>query len=204
MNYDEIRLQIEQLGVHDQLGSVGSGYGIEHNAHEMATFLCALQNVRTVLEIGTGYRAGLARFMTEHLGWEVTTIDMHHPQTPAPLARQIIGKSADVVGKAYGKYDLVIIDGDHSYEAVKLDAALYASMGGVVMFHDIAGMRSCEGAAQYWKEISRGSDGNMRSGYHECISEGQTAAGVGWLIKSELVPDEPDATHKPKKNRRSK
>lgn len=191
MNYAETKTLIESLGVHAQLGPEGHGYGIEQNAHELATFLCSLPNIQTVLEIGTGYRAGLARFMTEHLGWEVTTISMHHPQTPAPLARQVIGKSVDVVGKVYGRYDLVIIDGDHTYDAVKLDAALYASMGSVVMFHDIAGLRDCEGSARHWQEISRDTDGNMRRGYHECIAEGQTAAGIGWLIKSEVVAVDP-------------
>jgi hypothetical protein len=191
MNLEETRHHIEWLGVHDQLGPVGQGWGIEQNAHEFATFLCALPNVRTVLEVGTGYRAGLARFMTEALGWEVTTVDQNVPQTPAPLARQVIGKVVDVVGKIYGQYDLVIIDASHDYHSVKEDTALVASMGQIVMYHDIAGLRGCEGVARYWKEISRDAGWNMRSGYHEVIADGPQAAGIGWIVKSELQHDEP-------------
>jgi hypothetical protein len=184
MTYAEYKALIETLGVHEQLGPAGQGYGIEHNPHELATFLCALPEISTVLEIGTGYRAGLARFMTEHLGWTVTTVDIHHPTTPAPLARQIIGRSDDVVVKVYGKYDLVIIDGDHSYDVVNLDAALYASMGKTVMFHDIAGLRDCAGTDRYWKEISRGKNGKLLKGHHEVIADGDQAAGIGWFSRA--------------------
>lgn len=183
MDYSETKALIEELGVHEQLGPTGQGYGIEHNPHELATFLCALPDIHTVLEIGTGYRAGLSRFMTEHLGWEVTTVDIHRPQTPATKAKQVIGRSEDVVGKVYGKYDLVIIDGDHTYDAVKLDANLYSNMGKIVMFHDIAGLRDCEGSARHWKETSRGKNGKLIKGHHEVIADGEQAAGIGWVTK---------------------
>jgi protein-L-isoaspartate O-methyltransferase len=182
--YEELKELIESLGVHDQLGPTGKGWGIEHNPHELATFLADLPEIRTVLEIGTGYKAGLARLMTEHFGWDVTTIDVNHPVVAAPLARQIIGKSIDVTGKAYGKYDLVIIDGDHSYDAVKQDAKLYASMGKIVAYHDIAGLRACEGAAQYWKEISKTKSGRMRKHHKECVADGDTRAGIGWVVNA--------------------
>ena len=182
MNYEETKSLIEILGVHEQLGPDGQGYGIEHNPHELAKFLCSLPpDIHTVLEIGTGYRAGLARFMTEYLGWDVTTVDINVPQIPAVLARQVIGRSEDVVGKVYGKYDLVIIDADHSYDAVKLDSNLYRNMGQIVMFHDIAGLRRCEGSARYWKEISRGENGRLLKGYHEVMADGNQAAGIGWF-----------------------
>lgn len=182
--YEELKTLIENLGVHEQLGPLGAGWGIEHNPHELATLLAALPDVHTVLEIGTGYKAGLSRLMTHHFSWEVVTVDVNRPAVPAPLARQVIGKSIDVTGKVYGKYDLVIIDGDHSYDAVKQDSMLYASMGKVVAYHDIAGLRACEGAARYWKEISRTKGGKLRKGYHECIDDGDTRAGIGWVVNA--------------------
>lgn len=78
-------------------------------------------------------------------------------------------------------YDLVIIDGDHTYDAVKADYAAYGPLGRIVMFHDIAGLRDCEGVARLWEEISRTKKGNLRAGFQEVIAEGPYRAGIGWV-----------------------
>lgn len=183
-DYDVLRALIERLGVHPALGSNGEGWGIEQNPHELATFLAALPtDLRTVLEIGTGHKAGLTRFMSECLGWDVTTVDRNPPDAFAPIARQIIGLSQDVVEQARGEYDLVIIDADHSYEAAKRDFELYGSMGRIVMFHDIGGLRDCEGARQLWAEIKESQIDGFSASRHEVIAENGQRAGIGWLMR---------------------
>lgn len=150
---------IARLGVHEQLGPTGAGWGIEQNPEELAAFIAAMQalGVQTVLELGTGYKSGLARFMTEHLGWEVVSVDRNPPSTFAPGATFIQASTKDALERLDfmegRRFDLVIIDADHAYEAVKADHALYDPLAAkAVMFHDIAGLRACEGAARYWTE----------------------------------------------------
>lgn len=68
--------------------------------------------------------------------------------------------SADVVEQARkdGPYDLVFIDADHTYDAVKADWENYGPMcapGGLVVFHDIA-ERPEYGVAQLWAELRPG------------------------------------------------
>lgn len=186
-NYFDYKALIEQCGVHTSLGAVGSGWGIEQNPHELATFLEAvhLPVGSTVLEIGTGYRAGLARFMTEHLGWQVITIDRYPPDTPAPLARQVVGLSENVVDIVRGEYDVVIIDADHRYEAVKRDFELYGMMGQIVMFHDIEGLRECEGAARFWHELRTRTIEGFSSARYVAVAHGLYRAGIGWIKRIE-------------------
>lgn len=183
MDYEQTKHWIEFLGVSPEVGPTGNGYGIDQNPHELATFLCALPPIKTVLEIGTGPHAGLARLMSEGLGWDVITIDGNPPQIPALAATQVVGNSADVVDRVVGDYDLVIIDAGHHYEAVSGDYARYGGMGKIVMFHDIAGDRGCQDVARFWKEISRTAKGKMKPGYFEVIDKGPMRAGIGWIVK---------------------
>lgn len=181
---------IEQLGVHEQLGPTGQGWGIEQNAEELAVFVAAMQalGVQTVLELGTGPQAGLARFMTQRLGWSVVSIDRNGPFTPVPGVTLIIADTAEAIDRLDfmegQKFDLVIIDADHKYQAIKRDYGLYNPLAAkAVMFHDIAGLRACEGVAKFWQEISRVKSGNLRKGCYEAIVEGPQRAGIGWIEK---------------------
>ncbi len=183
---------IVRLGVHPLLGSQGEGWWIEQNAHELATFLEAIQPVETVLELGTGYRAGLARFMTEVMGWEVTSIDNKTPQTPAPMARLIHATTHEAFPHVSGQqFDLVLIDADHTYDSVSYDYQLYAPLAKkVVALHDICGLRDCEGAAAFWRELAYTKTGKLRKGFHEAVAdgEGERRAGIGWHdVASEVI-----------------
>jgi hypothetical protein len=179
-SYDELKSLIEKRGVHDVFGDYGEGWFIEQNPHELATFLVAMQElgVQSVLEIGTGWRAGLARFLANDMGWKVVSMDKNQPVSPAPNVQFFMGRSEILRPLFDGQtFDLVIIDADHSYEAVKRDHEMYAELATkAIMFHDIAGLRDCEGVARYWSEINRGY-----SFVHEIIAEGDQRGGIGWI-----------------------
>lgn len=185
-SYDELKSLIEKRGVHDVFGAAGEGWFIEQNSHELAMFLVAMQElgVTSVLEIGTGWRAGLARFLSEDMGWRVVSLDRNMPVSPAPLVEFYMGRSEILRPLFDGwHFDLVIIDADHSYEAVKRDHEMYAELATkAVMFHDIAGLRDCEGAKRYWAYIKGIA---QKEGYgdfvREIIAEGDQRGGIGWL-----------------------
>lgn len=60
------------------------------------------------------------------------------------MAQQMIGAAAP--------YDLILIDGDHSYEGVRADWQAYGKMGKSVAFHDIANFEN-PGVIKLWHEI---------------------------------------------------
>jgi predicted O-methyltransferase YrrM len=84
---------------------------------------------------GGGYDAQRADFMTKSFpleGQRFHTImaDSHDPGTRAKLEQVLDGRDID----------FLFIDGDHTYQGVKLDFEMYAPLvrsGGLVGFHDI-------------------------------------------------------------------
>lgn len=188
-SYDELKALIEQRGVHAVFGAPGEGLGIEQNAHELAQFLVEMQTigVQSVLEIGTGYKAGLARFLHDDMGWEVVSVDIHdygHLFTGITFLN--LDEALNLL--MFGNPDLVIIDGNHSYEGVKADHERWGTLARkVVMFHDIAGLRDCEGVKRYWfktayyETMNLGGSPKLKPGYHEIIAAGDQRGGVGWI-----------------------
>lgn len=188
--YEELKSLIEKRGVHDVFGDYGEGWYIEQSPFELAHFLVAMQElgVASVLEIGTGWRAGLARFLTNDMGWRVVSMDKNQPVASVPNVQFLMGRSEILRPLFDGQsFDLVIIDADHSYEAVKRDSEMYVPLADkAVMFHDIAGLRDCEGAARYWSELKSA----LPNAAYEIIAEGDMRGGIGWVDVEKARPQE--------------
>lgn len=94
--------------------------------------------------------------------------------------------SPEVVGRvrAFAPYDLVFIDGDHSYEGVKADFENYGRLGRTVVFHDTAdpGRPNKRGetiqVSKFWEEVKTLHP-------HEDFVDGEAPApmGIGVLYR---------------------
>lgn len=197
--YDKLKALIEQRGVHEVFGAYGQGFGIEQNADELARFLVHMQElgVESVLEIGTGWRAGLARFLHDDMGWEVVSVDIHDYGHQHGGVTFVTGLES-----VEGRFDLVLIDGDHSYDAVKRDHEVWGLHANkVIAFHDIAGLRDCEGVLEYWSEIAyhrtpdeeapRGHVYERRHGFYEIVENTPARGGIGYVVLAEVAEEPP-------------
>jgi hypothetical protein len=185
--FEELKALIEQRGTHQVFGSPGEGFAIEQNADELARFLVVCQElgVTSCLEIGTGYRAGLARFLHDDMNWQVVSVDIHDYGHEFGGIRFLTLDNPDT----WGQFDLIIIDADHSYDAVKADDARWRPHAEkLLMFHDIAGLRECEGVRDYWNEIAY--DGSeLKPGYHEIITDTPERGGIGYIVLAEVAAE---------------
>lgn len=66
----------------------------------------------------------------------------------------IKGRSQDVFNLV-GFYDMIFVDGDHSYQAVMDDFRNYIDKCRFMAFHDICGHRDCMGVFMAWREIKK-------------------------------------------------
>lgn len=125
--------------------------------------LLYMSNVKSVLEIGT-HKGGSARAFLE-MGMDVTSIDIvkqnevHGVEKEYPESFEFLYRTEPIKLDHRG-YDLLFIDGDHSYEAVKEDYdrfAFYINPGGFIAFHDAKPSRlhriQENGAPRFWNEI---------------------------------------------------
>lgn len=211
--YDELKAMIERRGVHPVFGGSGEfDWFIEQNAHELAAFLVHMQalGVRSVLEIGTGWRAGLARFLHDDMGYKVVSVDIHDYGHKFDGIGFVQWEEGMIEGGGFSTYDLVLLDGDHSYEAVKADHASWGTHATkVIAFHDIAGLRDCEGVKQYWRSIAferstvttdfLAPDGDnflnshhIKSGCYEITAVGDQRGGIGYIVLAEVDAPTPE------------
>jgi len=127
-----------------------------------------------VLEIGIGLYGGthiLWRQIFEH----VTSIELRRLLVIRfKLFERLDERSIIIVGNSHnqiiynkvkGIYDLLFIDGDHSYEGVKQDWVMYSPLvrkGGIVAFHDSACSINGFGIARFLNELGHGKIDGIR------------------------------------------
>jgi len=152
---------IDRHSLHWALGGTAADGGLEQNREELNQ-LCHFieQNqIRSWLEIGIA-KGGLLRFMRDEMKLAIAGITPDRRPSHEGL-NVVYGKSQNptivsqfkTFTREVGKLDLIFVDGDHSYEAVKSDYQNYRDMCKFMAFHDACGLRDCEGVKKFLTEL---------------------------------------------------
>lgn len=144
---------VQQIGAPQFILPVGAGWGISQSPKEAAAFLARMDaiGVRSMLEIGT-FTGGFARFCGEVMGWDVVSVDIQRPIIAPRGYTFVHSASADYTPE--GRFDLVFIDGDHSYAGVKADYERFLPYADkVIALHDVFGNHECGGVATFFLEL---------------------------------------------------
>ena len=185
------------------------GYRIYDGTHlhlmqspwELADFIFALKKyekdtgfkIRNFLEVG--FSAGqnnsfLNKFFnfenivgldnfSSHINTGALHANMRHKNLTLAIGDSTSKRVIDLVSKL-GKYDLIFIDANHTYEYVKKDFENFSPFlkkGGVIAFHDVD-CPDWRGINQYWKELEATGKYNMQT----FIERGQRLQyGIGML-----------------------
>lgn len=138
-----------------------------------------LKDRRFCLEIGSaGHGLTLAHCT---LFERVVSVDIEASPNAAGI-KSVFEQFTPVIGNSHSletvervrelglNYDVIFIDGDHSYEGVKQDYELYKEFlapGGIIAFHDIKDTvwhrsLNCY-VADFWREITAGDEWNYQT-----------------------------------------
>lgn len=82
------------------------------------------------------------------------------------------------IAKTFSKYDLILIDGDHSYEIVKQDFENYKNLlskNGIILLHDVKS-NSFPGVTKLWNEIENSNDYKTKTIFYD---DYPIKAGIG-------------------------
>jgi len=166
---------------------------IPHHPKEFDYLISLAKGKESILEIGSKYGQTLFMLASAMAGKRVVSVDLPNippwGDTSEDSLRGIISdlkktgydahlflgdsKDPEIVEKvkSLGPFDMVFIDGDHTYDGVKRDWENYGSLGKIVVFHDIVENHKHNiGVWKFWREL----EGNKE----EFIADG-SPAGVG-------------------------
>lgn len=166
------------------------GGGIWQIPDQLASLCILLRNykIESFLEIGTwtGYTFTFISNFLEKNNKEIElfSCDVKDKRQVFPKnANFILGNSYKFIEKSF---DLVFIDGDHSYEWVKKDYENVGRRAKICVFHDIVSpSKSCEGVVNFWSEIKNNFDKNKIFEFTSC-GEGRNL-GIGVVIQDESL-----------------
>ncbi len=147
---------------HGALGGTPGDTGIEQNRYELNELCKFIANngIKSWLEIGIAH-GELLRFMEKEMKLKamgITLPEYTHAHTGLTVIYgssrdfSVINSVKDYVSEN-GKYDMIFVDGDHSYEGVKADYHNYKDMCKYMGFHDACGLRDCQGVPTFLSEI---------------------------------------------------
>jgi len=140
--------------------------GLWQIPRQLAQYLIYVNKPRTLLDIGTfqGYTITVlcVYFMCFVPDLTIDTIDVNHFLSPdikqiwakynLPINYILMNKKTDnYLNYTRGPYDMVFIDGDHSYEGVSNDFERAKTLSSSFTFHDIND-QWCPGVLQLWNE----------------------------------------------------
>ena len=85
-------------------------------------------------------------------------------------------------------FDVIFIDGDHSYQGVKTDAELTKDKCNIQVFHDIVN-DCCPGVVNYWKEVKKTYKDTHN--FHEFVDQYDSVdgsyLGIGVAVRKEWI-----------------
>jgi cephalosporin hydroxylase len=125
-------------------------------------------------KFGGGYSSRHAamyrRFARDKQTLKLIRADSHAPSTREEVDRVLMGR----------KVDFLFIDGDHTYDGVKMDWMMYSPLvraGGIIAFHDVAGDYGDTQVKKFWDSIKN---------YYvtrEYMEDAKGQYGIGVVIK---------------------
>jgi hypothetical protein len=145
-------------------------------------------DINTYCEIGI-FKGGSHLLITEMLklknpNLKTIGIDIQDKHMTEDIKNYInlhIGTSEDYKGE---KFDLVFIDGDHSYEGIKTDYENLGQYAKIVMFHDVNDS-TCPGVVKFWNEIKEGKE--FKEFTYQ--TNNQPIQGIGLLFNSKVITE---------------